>query len=80
MVRAGFYGPLLSFSPSGSLERNFLRRTKGLVPRRQTQNVPVSPSATLDGDSLILAWSAFPAHPSGRGSQAEVNLQRLLLR
>jgi uncharacterized delta-60 repeat protein len=80
VVRAGFHGPLLSFSPSGRLERNFLRRTKGLVPRRQTQNVPVSPSATLDGDSLILAWSAFPAHPSGRGLQAEVNLQRLLLR
>jgi uncharacterized delta-60 repeat protein len=80
VVRAGFYGPLLSFSPSGRLERNFLRRIKGLVPRRQTQNVPVSPSATLDGNSLILAWSAFPAHPSGRGLQAEVNMQRLLLR
>lgn len=80
VVRAGFYGPLFSFSPSGRLERNFLRRTKGLIPRHQTQNIPVSPSATLDRGSLILAWSAFPAHPSGRGLQAEVNLQRLLLR
>jgi hypothetical protein len=67
VVRGGFHGPLLSFSPSGRLERNFLRRIKGLIPRRQKQNVPVSPSATLDGDSLIFAWSAFPAHPSGRG-------------
>lgn len=80
VVRGGFYGPLLSFSPSGRLERNFHRRLEGLIPRRQKQNVPVSPSATLDGDSLILAWSALPAHPSERGSQAEVNLQRLLLR
>jgi uncharacterized delta-60 repeat protein len=80
VVRAGFSGPLLSFSPSGHRERNFLRRVKGLIPRRQTYAVPVSPSATLDGNSLILAWSALPAHPSGSGLRAEVNLQRLLLR
>jgi uncharacterized delta-60 repeat protein len=80
LVRSGFYGPLLSFSPSGRPEPKFPRRLKGLLPRRQKEDVPVGPSATPDGKSLLLAWARTSPKVTGPGLANEVNLQRLLLR
>jgi uncharacterized delta-60 repeat protein len=80
LVRSGFYGPLLSFSPSGRPEPKFPRRLKGLLPRRQKEDVPAGPSATLDGKSLVFAWADAPPKVPGHGRATEVNLQRLLLR
>jgi uncharacterized delta-60 repeat protein len=80
LIRHGFYAPLLSFSPAGHPQRALPRRLKRLLPQRLKENVPLGPIATLDGPNLLLAWAAPPQKPEGHGAQAEVNLQRLLLR
>jgi uncharacterized delta-60 repeat protein len=70
---------ILAFSPAGKLLPATSRPLPDLLPNRQTQDIEWGPSAALDGDALIVAWTAFPPEHVGHGLQGEVNLRRLLL-
>jgi uncharacterized delta-60 repeat protein len=70
---------ILAFSPRGKLRRDASRRLPNLLPNPQTEDIEWGPSAALDGDGVVVSWTALPPEHTGHGLQGEVNLRRLRL-
>lgn len=79
VVRSGFKGPIVAFSPKGRRERGFTHRLKRAVPERPGYSAPAGPSATLDDGNIVLTWSDSHLGRSERAKQIEIDLQRILL-
>lgn len=80
VARSYLPDPLVAFSPQGKLEPAFSRHLQNLIPRSPNRSVRVGPAATLDGDSLIFAWSTSPTGGSARVTkEGELKLRRVLL-
>jgi uncharacterized delta-60 repeat protein len=79
LARSYLPDPLVSFSPQGNPEPTFPHPLKHLIPHPPHRTIRIGPAATLDGNSLIFAWSTFPAGASAGSKEGELKLRRVLL-
>ncbi len=72
--------PLVAFTPQGHLVPSFARHLKNLVPSIPGREDRLGPAATLDGNTLVFAWSSYSAGGSAQGAkEGELKLRRVLL-